>query len=615
MLNFLYRRCQYSSANGKFASPADRANLPPMTDSSGTQLLRLKIAFYLGIFLAAMAAAVGLYNPAGDGPVYLRPFTAAGLFIVGVSVAAAFFVRGSVILRLAGLIVTLLSGLTILGIAGDTGIAGLLLQKVASPAEILMTPRSALSLLFLGIALLLARSSGAMGLASAAIALGVLIANYAALLLNLFHSVRLDGMSVSGLNPVATVLLLNAAAAVLLLNDNCKITELLFSPLLGGEIARRLLPAVIVIPSAIGWLEVLGHEYGYYHSATGQAVATFIVVTLMFAIIFFYTRKLHLVYAQQQQLAETIAASEARYRELFDYSQGFICTHNSAGIITAVNKTAQIMLGYQEEAMIGRPLALLIPPEFHSEYEYYLRKVNNEGLAEGIVKMHTKTGRTLVLRYRNILVGELTAADSYVICHGQDVTELFEAKEKLRNLSLTDELTGLYNRRGFLTLAEQQLRLERHSGTARGLALIFADMDGLKRINDTFGHEAGSEALKTLSTLLKSVIRDADIAARWGGDEFVILSIGSDDQCTEMMIERIRERLNEYNLYSGKPYRVECSLGFARVNLSDNRSFEDIIAEADARMYEEKRQRKLGRGPQLPDTLDSVESLDSFAWY
>lgn len=586
-----------------------------MTDSSGTQLLRLKIAFYLGIFLAAVAVAVGLYNPAGDGPVYLRPFTAAGLFIVGVSVAAAFFVRRSVILRLAGLIVTLLSGLTILSIAGDTGIAGLLLQKVALPAEILMMPRSALSLLFLGIALLLARSSGAMGLASAAIALGVLIANYAALLLNLFHSVRLDGMSVSGLNPVSTVLLLNAAAAVLLLNDNCKITELLFSPLLGGEIARRLLPAVIVIPSAIGWLEVLGHEYGYYHSATGQAASTFAVVTLMFAIIFFYTRKLHLVYTQQQQLAETIAASEARYRELFDYSQGFICTHNSSGIITAVNKTAQIMLGYPEEAMIGRPLALLIPPEYHSEYEYYLRKVNNEGLAEGIVKMQTKTGRTLVLRYRNILVGELTAADSYVICHGQDVTELFEAKEKLRNLSLTDELTGLYNRRGFLTLAEQQLRLERHSGTARGLALIFADMDGLKRINDTFGHEAGSEALKTLSTLLKSVIREADIAARWGGDEFVILSIGSDDQSTEMMIERIRERLNEYNLYSGKPYRVECSLGFARVNLSDNRSFEDIIAEADARMYEEKRQRKLGRGPRPPDTPDSIESLDSFAWY
>lgn len=586
-----------------------------MTDSSRTRLLRLKIAFYLGISLAATAAVVGLYNPSGDGPVYLRPLTAAGLFIVGVSVAVAFFVRGSIVLRLAGLVVALLSGFTILCIATDVGIGGLLLQTVASPAEILMTPRSALSLFFLGIALLMLRSTGTTGLASAAIALGVLIANYAALLLNLFHSARLDGKSVTGLNPFATVLLLNAAAAVLLLNEKCRITELLFSPLLGGKVARRLLPAVIIIPSAIGWLEVLGHEHGYYHSATGQAAATFAVVTLMFAIIFFYTRKLHLVYAQQQQLAETIAASEARYRELFDYSQGFICTHDSAGIITAVNKTAQIMLGYPEEAMIGRPLALLIPPEFHSEYESYLRKVNNEGLAEGIVKMQAKTGRTLVLRYRNILVGELTAADSYVICHGQDVTELFEAKEKLRSLSLTDELTGLYNRRGFLTLAEQQLRLERRSGTARGLALIFADMDGLKRINDTFGHEVGSEALKTLSTLLKSVIREADIAARWGGDEFVILSIGSDDQSIEMMIDRFRERLNEYNLYSGKPYRVECSLGFARVNLSDNRSFEDIIAEADARMYEEKRQRKLGSGPQLRDKPDMVESLDSFAWY
>ncbi|MCV5153537.1 GGDEF domain-containing protein, partial [Escherichia coli] len=88
------------------------------------------------------------------------------------------------------------------------------------------------------------------------------------------------------------------------------------------------------------------------------------------------------------------------------------------------------------------------------------------GLEEGIVKMRTASGAELVLRYSNILVSE-PETGSYVICYAQDVTELFEAKEKLRNLSLTDELTGLYNRRGFLTLAEQQLRLERHSGTAR----------------------------------------------------------------------------------------------------------------------------------------------------
>ncbi|MFH4090677.1 PAS domain-containing protein, partial [Acinetobacter baumannii] len=75
------------------------------------------------------------------------------------------------------------------------------------------------------------------------------------------------------------------------------------------------------------------------------------------------TRKLNLADESQKRLSENIAASERRYRELFDYSQAFICTHDAEGIITAVNKTAQLMLGYPEEAMIGRPLALLIPPE------------------------------------------------------------------------------------------------------------------------------------------------------------------------------------------------------------------------------------------------------------
>ncbi|MCV4726408.1 hypothetical protein OFD51_35780, partial [Escherichia coli] len=75
-----------------------------------------------------------------------------------------------------------------------------------------------------------------------------------------------------------------------------------------------LLPAVILIPSLVGWLEVLGHEYRLYHSATGQAAATFSVVTLMFAILFFYTRKLNLADESQKRLSENIAASERRYR-------------------------------------------------------------------------------------------------------------------------------------------------------------------------------------------------------------------------------------------------------------------------------------------------------------
>jgi len=573
---------------------------------------RHKVASFLGLSLAIAPIGLGLLGRFLPLDVSLKPFTAAALFALGIAVASPAFYGGKAILRAGGLIAALLSLFTLFQLAAEAGLEGFFNSYTAAAGEMLMTPRTALSVFCLGIAVFLLPSAGRSGMAAAALVLGVLVANYAALLLNAFHSIRIDVHTFYGLNPVTTILLLSASAAVLILNYNCKITELIFSPLLGGQAARRLLPAVILIPSLVGWLEVLGHEYRLYHSATGQAAATFSVVTLMFAIIFFYTRKLNLADESQKRLSENIAASERRYRELFDYSQAFICTHDAEGIITAVNKTAQLMLGYPEEAMIGRPLALLIPPEFHNEYRAYLRKVNNDGLEEGIVKMRTASGAELVLRYSNILVSE-PETGSYVICYAQDVTELFEAKEKLRNLSLTDELTGLYNRRGFLTLAEQQLRLERHSGTARGLALIFADMDGLKAINDTFGHEAGSEAIKTLSTLLKSVIREADIAARWGGDEFVILSIGSDEASTEMMIERIREKIEEYNLYSGKPYHVGCSLGFAQVDLKGGRTFEEIIAEADARMYEEKRLRKLARDVKPPE--EHSASLDSFAWY
>lgn len=152
-------------------------------------------------------------------------------------------------------------------------------------------------------------------------------------------------------------------------------------------------------------------------------------------------------------------------------------------------------------------------------------------------------------RYDSIVVSE-PDKEPYVIGHAQEVTELIAAQKQLKNLSLTDELTGLYNRRGFLTLAEQQIKLERHEGTARGLTLMFADMDGLKTINDVHGHEAGSDAIEALSRIFKAALRDSDIVARWGGDEFVILAIGSHDEDAELMTDRICRMIDEYNAES-----------------------------------------------------------------
>jgi diguanylate cyclase (GGDEF)-like protein len=143
---------------------------------------------------------------------------------------------------------------------------------------------------------------------------------------------------------------------------------------------------------------------------------------------------------------------------------------------------------------------------------------------------------------------------------------------------------------------------------------MFADMDGLKKINDTLGHEAGSEAIQTLARIVKSVVRSGDLVARWGGDEFVILSIGAGDENIQLMSDRIQDRLEQYNASSGRPFRVACSIGVAPVVIDGSRTFEAVIAEADEAMYEEKKRRKAGReansesGP-IPESAFVPESL------
>jgi PleD family two-component response regulator len=115
--------------------------------------------------------------------------------------------------------------------------------------------------------------------------------------------------------------------------------------------------------------------------------------------------------------------------------------------------------------------------------------------------------------------------------------ERHRMQEQIRSLSLVDELTGLYNRRGFLTLASQQLKLAHR--LKKRMLLVFADLDGMKRINDTLGHQEGDKALIEIAKILKETFRESDIIARLGGDEFVVLtlekSVSSDDAITKRL--------------------------------------------------------------------------------
>lgn len=176
-----------------------------------------------------------------------------------------------------------------------------------------------------------------------------------------------------------------------------------------------------------------------------------------------------------------------------------------------------------------------------------------------------------------------------VIGTALDITERKQMEEAIHALSLVDELTGLYNRRGFMTLGEQQVKVATRSG--REMFLLFVDMDNLKVTNDTFGHAAGDRLLCDLAGLLRSTYRDSDIIARIGGDEFVALMVDTTDITPEALVARLREHVEARNRASPVP-ALELSLGLARFDPGEPAKLEELVRSADRLMYEEKRRKR-----------------------
>ena len=175
----------------------------------------------------------------------------------------------------------------------------------------------------------------------------------------------------------------------------------------------------------------------------------------------------------------------------------------------------------------------------------------------------------------------------------QTLIELKNAEAEIRNLSITDELTGLYNRRGFLTVTEQQRKtLRRTNGP---FSLVYADMDGLKQINDTCGHQTGSQALQQIARILKKSFRDSDTIARFGGDEFTIFVPETVASNIVVPLHRLEENLRRYNREKTHAYELSLSLGSVCVGSDDESSIEELLVKADDRMYENKKSKKQSR--------------------
>ncbi len=173
----------------------------------------------------------------------------------------------------------------------------------------------------------------------------------------------------------------------------------------------------------------------------------------------------------------------------------------------------------------------------------------------------------------------------------EEISERKKLEEELKRITITDELTGLYNRRGFMRLAEKQLQVAtRHNNV---LFLLYMDLDNMKYINDHFGHEMGDRALIETARILEQVFRESDIISRLGGDEFAALIFGSSREEKGLAVmNRLQEHMQLANSQGERPYELLISIGFTRYNSDTHSSIDNLLSEADTRMYEQKIMRR-----------------------
>jgi diguanylate cyclase (GGDEF)-like protein len=199
-------------------------------------------------------------------------------------------------------------------------------------------------------------------------------------------------------------------------------------------------------------------------------------------------------------------------------------------------------------------------------------------------------------------------AQDYLVKGELDVNQLVRSLQyavernrtlsSLKQLSLIDELTGALNRRGFTSLARQHLKIAQRAG--RELLLFFADVDGLKQINDHNGHQAGDQALRAITDILKDTFRSSDLIARLGGDEFTVMAINAPKENAETILARLQENVQAQN-ERNQPYQLSLSVGVARYDPQvDSTELDELLARADKDLYanKESKRTKASKSPE-----------------
>lgn len=295
----------------------------------------------------------------------------------------------------------------------------------------------------------------------------------------------------------------------------------------------------------------------------------------------------------QRKNAEALRANEAYYQTLVEISPDAISVIRSDGTIVQANAKAKQFFGFT-----GNPTdkgQSIYDINFPGEQDKIKSEISNI-LLHGEMhdtehKLQRQDGSFFWGSFSAKLIPSLKEEQKTILVLIRDITERKITEDNLRSLSVTDDLSGLYNRRGFSLASEQELKhaLRRKEG----LVLLFFDIDNLKMINDTFGHPEGDKAIKEAAQTLRATFRESDIIARWGGDEFVVLALDVPQGRTPILLQRLDQIMQEYNQKQTTTRKISFSSGTAYCDPEIPLSLAEMERMADEMMYKNKQEKKL----------------------
>lgn len=295
----------------------------------------------------------------------------------------------------------------------------------------------------------------------------------------------------------------------------------------------------------------------------------------------------------RKQAEEALLESEMKFRSLTETALDAIIAIDMNGMITYANPAARDLTAGKE--ILGSALNDFLPLDYTKRQTLIFESVR-QGFLEPLAyeTKITMPGHDKPLFF-DIRTSTLLnhGAPSGILFIARDVTERKRTEEEIRMMAIADTLTGLFNRRGFITLAEQRIKASVRDN--KKLLLFFIDLDGLKFVNDTYGHEEGDRVLKQAAVILKKTFRESDIISRLGGDEFAVLVTDS-EELPEAVLARLKARTEDENACSDLPRPVSMSIGIADYNPSSPCSIDELMSKADRLMYIQKQQKHRASG-------------------